>query len=66
MQTRKATINDAEAIARHLLEAMEDIVYAFIGERDHAKVPEFMSYFTGTGNNGILIPIHSNKYIFLF
>lgn len=51
MQIRKATANDAEAIARHLLDAMEDIVYAFIGERDHAKAYEFMSYFTGTENN---------------
>ena len=51
MQIRKATVNDVEAIARHLFDAMEDIVYAFIGERDYAKAREFMSYFTGSKNN---------------
>ena len=51
MQIRKATENDAQAIARLLLDAMEDIVYAFIGERDHAKARAFMCYFVGTENN---------------
>lgn len=45
MIIRKATPQDAEAFATHLLLAMEDIVYGFIGERDPAKAKEFMQHF---------------------
>ena len=51
MLIRKATINDAECIATHLLLAMEDIVYKFIGERDPAKAREFMLHFAGRQTN---------------
>lgn len=42
---RKATQADSEAIAACLLLAMENIVYSFIGERNHAKATAFMHYF---------------------
>ena len=51
MLIRKATLNDAEAIATHLLLAMEDIVYKFIGVNDTEKARQFMLHFTGRNNN---------------
>jgi ribosomal protein S18 acetylase RimI-like enzyme len=51
MLIRKATSNDSEAIATHLLLAMEDIVYKFIGMEDAEKAREFMLHFAGRENN---------------
>ncbi len=48
---RKATLNDAEHIATYLLLAMEDIVYRFIGEKDHAKAKAFLLYFAKREDN---------------
>lgn len=48
---RKATLNDSEIIAAHLLLAMEDIVYTFIGEEDPEKAREFMLHFVEKVNN---------------
>lgn len=46
MIIRKATPKDAEALATHMLLAMEEIVYVFIGERDARKAKEFLWHFT--------------------
>lgn len=51
MMIRKATLEDADLIAAHLLMAMEDIVYKFIGEYDPIKAKEFMLYFVEKENN---------------
>jgi ribosomal protein S18 acetylase RimI-like enzyme len=51
MIIRKATIKDSAFIATHLLLAMEDIVYQFIGGRDFNKAKEFMLYFAARANN---------------
>ena len=51
MLIRKATLNDAEAIATHLLLAMEDIVYKFLGIKDTEKARQFMLHFAGRNNN---------------
>jgi ribosomal protein S18 acetylase RimI-like enzyme len=48
---RKATLNDSHIIATHLLSAMEDIVYKFIGEEDPERANEFMSHFAAKPNN---------------
>jgi ribosomal protein S18 acetylase RimI-like enzyme len=48
---RKATLNDSQIIAMHLLLAMEDIVYKFIGEEDPDKAMEFMLHFAGKDDN---------------
>jgi ribosomal protein S18 acetylase RimI-like enzyme len=48
---RKAIQADSEAIAACLLLAMEEIVFAFIGERNKAKAAAFMHYFAGRGAN---------------
>ena len=42
---RKATNEDYKAVTHCLLQAMEEIVYAFIGEKDPGKAKEFMQYF---------------------
>lgn len=51
MIIRRARWNDAEAIATHMLLAMEDIVYGFIGERDPIRAKEFMLFFAGQEAN---------------
>jgi ribosomal protein S18 acetylase RimI-like enzyme len=51
MLIRKATSKDSEAIATHLLLAMEDIVYKFIGSRDPEEARKFMLHFAATDNN---------------
>ena len=48
---RKATLNDSEIIATHLLLAMDEIVYKFIGEEDPEKAKEFMLHFVKKDNN---------------
>lgn len=45
MIIRKATLQDADAVASLLLLAMEDIVYWFIGIKDNAKAKAFMLHF---------------------
>jgi ribosomal protein S18 acetylase RimI-like enzyme len=51
MIIRKATPNDADALATCLLLAMEDIVYRFIGAKDPHAAKEFMRHFTGREAN---------------
>jgi ribosomal protein S18 acetylase RimI-like enzyme len=51
MNIRRATSNDAEAMATHMLLAMEDIVYQFIGERDTTKAKEFLLHFAAREAN---------------
>jgi len=51
MTIRKATKDDADAIATHLLLAMEELVYTFIGIRDYAKAKELMLHFTERERN---------------
>ncbi|WP_207492916.1 GNAT family N-acetyltransferase [Aridibaculum aurantiacum] len=51
MIIRKATPADAEAIATHLLLAMEDIIFRLIGEADSAKAKNFLLHFTQQENN---------------
>lgn len=48
---RKATLKDAEIIATHLLLAMQEIVYEFIGEENEARAREFMLHFVKQDNN---------------
>jgi ribosomal protein S18 acetylase RimI-like enzyme len=48
---RKATSTDAKDIATHLLFAMEDIVYKFIGEENTEKANGFMLHFAARPNN---------------
>ncbi|MBB1285011.1 GNAT family N-acetyltransferase [Flavisolibacter sp. BT320] len=48
---RRATQADSEAMASCLLLAMEEIVFAFIGEKTKAKAAAFMNYFTLRENN---------------
>src|SRR5690606_3547723 len=43
MQIRKATPEDSKAIAYLLMLAMEDIAYAFIGEKSYDKATQFLS-----------------------
>lgn len=51
MTVRPATQADSPAIARLLLLAMEEIVFAFIGERDVLKAQAFMEHLVArTGN----------------
>jgi ribosomal protein S18 acetylase RimI-like enzyme len=45
MKIRKARVEDSRGIADHLLLAMEDIVYEFIGDKDSKKAKEFLAYF---------------------
>jgi ribosomal protein S18 acetylase RimI-like enzyme len=51
MIIRKAEINDSKQIAECLLLAMDDIVYEFIGIRDHEKAKAFMLHFALQKNN---------------
>ena len=51
MIIRKARPNDSQYIAKYLLLAMEDIIYEFIGEKNHQKALEFLMYFTQKENN---------------
>jgi ribosomal protein S18 acetylase RimI-like enzyme len=51
IRVRKATYHDAEAIARYMLLAMEEIVYHFIGIKDPATAARFMLHFVERGNN---------------
>ncbi|MBD0298412.1 MAG: GNAT family N-acetyltransferase [Flavisolibacter sp.] len=51
MIIRKATLKDSEFIATHLLLAMEDIVYQFIGGKDPEKAKELLLYFAERENN---------------
>ena len=51
MIIRKATSKDALFIANYLLLAMEDIIYEFIGEKNHQKAINFLSYFAQRGDN---------------
>ena len=51
MIIRKATVKDATFIATYLLLAMEDIVYTFIGEKDHRKARAFMLHFVAQEDN---------------
>jgi ribosomal protein S18 acetylase RimI-like enzyme len=45
MNIRKARVEDSALIASHLLLAMEDIVYGFIGKKDSKKAHEFLLHF---------------------
>ena len=45
MNIRKARVEDSASIANHLLLAMEDIVYAFIRQKDSEKAKAFLQYF---------------------
>ncbi len=51
MIIRKARPNDSQYIAKYLLLAMEDIIYEFIGEKNHQKALEFLMYFTQKENH---------------
>lgn len=51
MIIRSATIKDSESIIAYLLLAMEDIIYEFIGEKNHGKAVEFMRNFTEKESN---------------
>jgi len=51
MIIREATLNDFSAITTHLLLAMEDIVYKFIGEENPKKAEEFLYHFVSAENN---------------
>jgi len=48
---RKATLKDADSIATYLLLAMEDIVYAFLGEKNLVEAKNLLRYFTAKENN---------------
>src|SRR5690606_11236858 len=47
----KATIADSSFIAKYLLVAMEDIVYEFIGKKDHKEATNFLLHFVSLKNN---------------
>ncbi|HZK06733.1 MAG TPA: GNAT family N-acetyltransferase [Bacteroidales bacterium] len=51
MIIRKAIPSDAERIVAFLLLATEEIVYKFIGEKDHEKAKAFLLYFIKKENN---------------
>jgi ribosomal protein S18 acetylase RimI-like enzyme len=51
MIIRRATLDDSAFIATCLLLAMEDIVYKFMGRKDHEKAKEFMLYFAERESN---------------
>lgn len=51
MIIRKAKTTDSSFIAHLLLLAMEDLVYAFIGEKNQQKAFDFMHYFAQRENN---------------
>lgn len=48
---RKAIREDSEAIAMHILLAMEEIVYKFIGENDYTKAKELLVYLVKEVDN---------------
>ena len=45
MNIRHATPKEAKGIATHLMLAMEDIVYVFIGEQNYDKAFSFLQHF---------------------
>ncbi len=51
MIIRKATPNDAEPIANHILLAMEDMVYSYIGQKDYQLAKDFLMRFIKRENN---------------
>ncbi|MFT3738223.1 MAG: GNAT family N-acetyltransferase [Breznakibacter sp.] len=51
MIIRKAVRSDANDVARHLLLAMEEIVFGFIGERSSDKAKAFMCHFAAQTQN---------------
>ncbi|WP_339926136.1 GNAT family N-acetyltransferase [uncultured Cyclobacterium sp.] len=51
MVIRKANKVDAETITEQLFLAMEEILYAFIGMKDHKKAKSFLRYFVEKENN---------------
>lgn len=51
MQIRKGKVEENEAIAKHLLLAMEDIAYLFIGDRNYDKALHFMKTLVGQQGN---------------
>lgn len=51
MTIRKATFEDSEFIATHLLLAMEEIIYKFIGIKEYKTAYYFLLHFVETENN---------------
>jgi ribosomal protein S18 acetylase RimI-like enzyme len=51
MIIRNAKPEDAEMISIHLLSAMKDFIYKFIGEEDHKKAKDFLVHFISRENN---------------
>ena len=51
MIIRKAKPSDSKVIAPLLLSAMEEIVYAFLGEKNHQKAIDFLEHFAQRENN---------------
>ncbi|MDA6072505.1 GNAT family N-acetyltransferase [Flavobacterium sp. AC] len=51
MIIRKATIEDSESIAAHLLLAIEEIIYKFIAEKDPKTAYYFLLHFVESENN---------------
>lgn len=51
MIIRKATLNDAEPIAEHMMLAMEDMVYSYIGQKDYQLAKDFLMHFIKRENN---------------
>jgi len=51
MIIRKATLQDSAFIATHLLLAMQEIVYKFVGEKDPAIANELMLHFAKMEGN---------------
>ncbi|WP_291144219.1 GNAT family N-acetyltransferase [Flavobacterium sp. UBA7680] len=51
MIIRKANISDSKYIAPILLLAMEDIIYKYMGKKDHDSALELVSYFTAREGN---------------
>ena len=51
MIIRKATIEDSLKISEHMLLAMDEIIYEFIGIKDAEKAMTFLQYFVEKENN---------------
>lgn len=51
MMIRKATPNDAKYIAEHMMLAMEDIVYSYIGQQNFELAIDFLMHFIKGENN---------------
>lgn len=51
MQIRKATPEDATAIAEFLFLAMEDIIYQFIGRKNAQEAKDLLALFAGQAGN---------------